>query len=991
MCRSRSFFTEAARSNAAGVKFARSTSGFEQRGRYRRYVWLAAPMKSTLGFADRRATRSQRYGALGVAVLIAGVSGAALSRLGAGPGPEIKPFITITATIWSLADLLTAFLLLAQFYVSGRLLFGILAVAYAVSGLCTWPFIAAFPGLIGSAAQTVGHEQIASAMWLVWHSTFPILVVVAALNDSPRARVISRRRVTWATAAGALAPLAFASVVTVLAFTFHDALPHFIIHGQFQPFYKSAVLPVLVALNALSCLVLLGRQRPLTPLTLWLALATFSAAIDCVLLTLSSGRYSYAWDAGKLITVFTASVVLVTILCDIIGPITLGATERRYRALAEAMPQMVWTAGPDGSVQYWNHNWREYTGTTFIGTTDRVWAHVLHEHDLPRFLAAWAASRHTGKMHEIEYRIVRAKDRAARWHIGRVIPIRDESGAVEQWVGSCTDIHDYKLASETREVLDTIGHIVAIHAEDGAMVYASPRYEHYTGASAHAVLGQRWRTFVHPDDLEHVDAHLRHAREFGLDALQYEMRIRAKAGEYRWFLAQTAALPGAAGSPRSWLETLTDIEELKLTQTALAHDIEVSKNAELAIATLRDAALAATEAKSSFLATMSHEIRTPMNGIVGMAELIWHTGLDAEQRDFVRVIRDSSQSLLRVLNDILDYSKVEAGKLDLELVAFDLRSQIEAVENLLRPQFEAKTISLASTFTGDIPAQVVGDPGRLRQVLLNLVGNALKFTPPQGSVRIRVERVSGDDGTVPIMVTVEDSGIGIETDVVDRLFQPFSQADGSTTRRFGGTGLGLSISAQLVALMNGTIGVESQPGRGSAFWFLVLLKPFRAGLGAAAAPEAFARDFSLRPPRPRPEKILVVEDNSVNALVARKQLERLGFTICEVLNGRLAVEAVQRERFDLIFMDLHMPEMDGYEATATIRRQEAGGPARVPIVAMTADARDEDHERCLAAGMDDYISKPTSLENLAAVIALWIGAPAETRAPSYAQPTPSKD
>ena len=452
-------------------------------------------------------------------------------------------------------------------------------------------------------------------------------------------------------------------------------------------------------------------------------------------------------------------------------------------------------------------------------------------------------------------------------------------------------------------------------------------------------------------------------------AVEYdcEVRLRRHDGAFRWHQVRSVPFRNAVGDTGRWLVTAIDIEE--------------RKSAEELMADVHKAALAATEAKSRFLATMSHEIRTPMNAVIGMTELLLLTQLNDEQREYIEIVHDSGQSLLRVLNDILDYSKIEAGKLELETVHFDLAGQIESVVELLRAQYQIKGVRLTTSIAKSVPSVVVGDPGRLRQILMNLAGNALKFTTAGGSVHMDVAASAARGDAVPLRFTVKDTGIGIPPEIVGRLFQPFSQGDESTTRKYGGTGLGLSICAQLVALMDGTIGVRSTPGQGSAFWFEI---PLRAAKNSPKAHERKRGAARSKPVVMRSEKILLVEDNEINTLLALKQLQRIGFVVSAVGDGRQAVEAVTREHFDLVFMDCHMPEMDGFAATREIRRLEAGGTRRLPIVAMTADARTEDHQNCLLAGMDDYVSKPTSLESLRVVLDRWVPAPDRRQKSRYA-------
>ncbi len=515
--------------------------------------------------------------------------------------------------------------------------------------------------------------------------------------------------------------------------------------------------------------------------------------------------------------------------------------------------------------------------------------------------------------------------------------------------------------SETRyrALTEAIPELVWVADNDGRFEYVNARWTQYTGLTLEESRKHTSAQLFEPADVPTIAAkNGRHT----LEERDCEVRVRRRDGSFRWHLVRSVPFRDSAGDAGKWLVTAADIEE--------------RKSAEALMANVHDAALAATEAKSRFLATMSHEIRTPMNAVIGMTELLLLTQLSDEQREYIEIVRDSGQSLLRVLNDILDYSKIEAGKLELESVHFDLVGQIDSVVELLRAQYQIKGVSLSTNIGVDVPPVVSGDPGRLRQILLNLAGNALKFTAPGGKVHIDVaaEADGGDDDNVrPIRFTVEDTGIGISPEVVRKLFQPFSQGDESTTRKYGGTGLGLSICAQLVSLMNGQIGVNSTLGQGAAFWFVI---PVQGVMQAAKTPDGRKRGtVRSKPVIMRAEKILLVEDNEINTFLALKQLQRIGFTVSAVDNGRKAVEAVENEHFDLVLMDCHMPEMDGFAATSEIRRREAGGQRHLPIVAMTADARTEDHENCLRAGMDDYVSKPTSLESLRVVLDRWLPTP----------------
>ena len=406
----------------------------------------------------------------------------------------------------------------------------------------------------------------------------------------------------------------------------------------------------------------------------------------------------------------------------------------------------------------------------------------------------------------------------------------------------------------------------------------------------------------------------------------------------------------AISNARRYQQNTAELLRLRFANARIAEE------RELALRTAEHA----SQVKSQFLANMSHEIRTPLNGIMGMTQLLAGSKLDEEQRFRLDMVQRSGDHLLVLINDILDFAKIEAGKLVIERAPFDLRSAISDVANLLAAMAHDKGIAFETSTGAGVPRWVEGDASRVKQVLHNLLGNAIKFTE-KGGVRLAI-RHAGIPGKSLLRFEVEDTGIGIPAEDAERIFNPFRQADSSSARRHGGTGLGLTISRELARAMGGDIGCSSEPGRGAAFWFT-------ADLPETAMPDTGAALASAMPEKKFLGRVLLAEDNAINALVARAFLENFGLAVDWAENGRQALERATTEDYDLIMMDCQMPEMDGYEATRRIRAHEKAVCRKpVAVAALTANAIRGDRERCLDAGMDDYLVKPFRAPELQAVL-----------------------
>jgi two-component system, sensor histidine kinase and response regulator len=503
----------------------------------------------------------------------------------------------------------------------------------------------------------------------------------------------------------------------------------------------------------------------------------------------------------------------------------------------------------------------------------------------------------------------------------------------------------FRQSERFRTILDQIEDGCSVVDLRGNYLFVNDAFCRIFGFSREKILGQSFKSTQNP---------VRHARTVEIFNTVYRTGQPVKAYEYQvtpsnLYVEQSITLErDAFGRPVGFLSVYRDCTARKLAEAALAD--------------AKEAAESANRAKSEFLANMSHEIRTPMNGIIGMTALALDGELTPTQHEYLVTIRSQAESLLTVVNDILDFSKIEQRRLALESMPFALADAVRDVVAPLEVAARAKGVALSAAIAPDVPTFIVGDAVRLMQILTNVLSNAVKFTL-RGSVRLDLSVEERAGGGATLRFRVEDTGIGVPAEKRSAIFEPFQQADGSMTRRFGGTGLGLAIASNLLELMGGRIWVDSEPGAGSTFQFTVPV-----AIAASAPDRQGSRSAPSAADPSRPARILVAEDNVVNQRVAAGLLERRGHQVTVVSTGREAVAALQAGTFELVLMDVQMPDMDGFEATAAIRAWERTTGGHVRIVAMTAHAMTGDRERCLAAGMDGYLSKPIDQRALYAIV-----------------------
>ncbi|MBI5582881.1 MAG: PAS domain S-box protein [Deltaproteobacteria bacterium] len=647
----------------------------------------------------------------------------------------------------------------------------------------------------------------------------------------------------------------------------------------------------------------------------------------------------------------------------------LAAANKMAEYIRRVIPSGLFTVDLQRRVTSWNDQAAQITGFTpeeVLGKECRLFALSPCE-DRCGLLAPEVPKPIYGRECSI-----RGKDGSVRSIVKNVNLLKDAAGSIVGGIESFEDVTDRKAMEEKHRLIVEHANEAILITQEGYPKLVNPKMVEITGFDPKTLYAQPIFEIVHPEDRELVrDRHVRRSRGEDVPAV-YPFRIIDRQGQVKWLEINAMRLEWD-GHPAT-LSLLTDITDRQADEEKhrLAKIEMESLNRQLSEAIERAQEMAfqaetANVAKSQFLANMSHEIRTPMNGIIGFSSMLLETPLSEEQREYVTAITSSGSQLLTLINDILDFSKIEAGKMTIEKIPFNLRDALREAVDLVAVKAREKGLEILSDIPAGVPPVVVGDPLRLRQVLINLLGNAVKFTE-SGHILIRVEILKKADETSRARFVIADTGVGIPPEQQKGLFEKFTQADGSVTRKYGGTGLGLAITRELVELMGGEIGLESCPGQGSTFWFILPLEP----VTAPAVERLPNQSDPAGPPAAKPQglRILVAEDQPVNQLLARKMLEQLDCRVSMAGNGREAVRQVENETFDLVFMDCQMPEMDGYEAAGRIRRLPK--PKKdIPIVAMTAHVLEGDRERCLAAGMDDYVGKPIHKEDLAAILAKW--------------------
>ena len=699
--------------------------------------------------------------------------------------------------------------------------------------------------------------------------------------------------------------------------------------------------------------------------------------------------------------------IMIDITEQVMAKKRIEESEERFRQMAELMPQKVWTSDAEGNKNYFNKTLLNYAGKSFEELEGSGWQQIIHPDDWEENKNKWEESISTGKNYEAQNRLLR-KDGKYLWHLTQAVALKSEDGKIKTWVGAKTEIHEQKEQKEvlenavvkrtleleeankeleqkhqelfiTKEKLLTEYSRSLIEASLDPLVTINPEGKitdmnqatvNITGLSREKLTGTNFFDyFTEPQKASEVYKQV-FAKGYVVNS---PLVLRNIDGKLTDVFLNGSVYKDGKGKILGVVLVARDVTEQKKISTELTESIifaematslaeEEKRKAEESTHIAEDA----VKAKQQFLSNMSHEIRTPMNAIIGFTKVVLKTELTAKQREYLTAINLSGNSLIVLINDILDLAKVDAGKMTFEEIPFKMSSSIAAMIHLFEARIQEKNLELVKEYDNRIPEVLLGDPVRLHQIILNLVSNAVKFTS-KGKITISLRLLNQDEETASIEFAVADTGTGIPEDKKEKIFEKFHQASSDTSRLYGGTGLGLAIVKQLVESQDGTIHVKSKVGEGAVFSFTLSFKKTNAQ--AEAETEFLEIDTENKN-----IKVLVVEDIALNQLLMKTLLDDFGFERDIAANGKIAIEKLQENDYDIILMDLQMPEMNGFEATEYIRNKMH---SKIPIIALTADVTTVDLEKCKAVGMNDYIAKPVDERILYSKIVGLLKNPAE--------------
>jgi two-component system, chemotaxis family, CheB/CheR fusion protein len=689
----------------------------------------------------------------------------------------------------------------------------------------------------------------------------------------------------------------------------------------------------------------------------------------------------------------------------------INESEKQFRLVAELMPQKIWTSDAEGNKNYFNQTLLDYAGFSFEELKDAGWQKIIHPEDWKKNEKNWQESIRTGKNYEAENRLLR-KDGKYLWHLTLAVPLKDEEGNIKMWVGSKTEIQEQKTQKEelqtavekrtfeleeankalfekntelllakekllteySRSLIEaSLDPLVTINI-DGKITDVNEASVIATGIERDQLIGTSFSNYF--TETEKAQKGYQQVFEKGFVA-DYPLTLKHKNGELKDVLYNASVYKNDKGEVMGVFAAARDVTEQKRISTELTEAIvlaemataiaeEAKANAEQLTHIAEDAA----KAKQQFLSNMSHEIRTPMNAIIGFTKVVLKTDLTDKQREYLTAIKLSGDSLIVLINDILDLAKVDAGKMTFEEIPFKMSSSISAMMHLFETKIQEKNLELIKEYDDKIPQVLLGDPVRLHQVILNLLSNAVKFTS-KGKITVSLRLLDENEEKVSIEFSVTDTGTGIPENKTKDIFEKFHQASGDTSRLYGGTGLGLAIVKQLVESQGGHTRVKSKVGEGSVFSFILSFKKTNTQVEEEGAFfEIDANNKTI--------KVLIVEDMSLNQLLMKTVLDEFGFERDIAANGKIAIEKLREKNYDIILMDLQMPEMNGFEATEYIRNQMHSD---IPIIALTADVTTVDFAKCKAVGMNEYIAKPIDEKLLYNKIMGLVKSPADLKNP----------